>query len=121
MNTTIENYLYLITKKSLNEQEKTTFINKFSLNDDFFSKTIINQGENLSNGEKKKIQIIRLLLIKNDVDLFLLDEVLVSLDENTKHLYLSIVNDLKKEGKIVLMIEHGDNLEINFDNILDLN
>ena len=84
-------------------------------------KQIENYGENLSNGEKKKIQIMRFFILENSVDLIILDEVMAGLDIETKRKFSNYL--CKKElldNKIVILIEHDDNLNLPYTQKIQL-
>ena len=103
------------------EEDLITYCKKLNLGKDSLQKQIENYGENLSNGERKKIQIIRLLLVEKDVDLIILDEVMAGLDVETKNI---LIDHLTKEdslkNKIIIMIEHDNNLKLPYTQVINL-
>ncbi|MFV0379885.1 MAG: ABC transporter ATP-binding protein [Anaerorhabdus sp.] len=98
--------------------EKTRLSNTLS---NFKAKDQTYVGENgkqLSGGEIKKIVLARALL-KNP-EIYIFDETFANLDKQTREEFQNIIkNDLK--DKTVILIEHNDNLEIEFNKILELN
>ena len=65
-------------------------------------------SEKLSGGEKQRLNIARALLM--DTDIYILDEVISSLDINLQFQVLNILKDLNKRGKTIIFITH--NIEI---------
>ena len=120
LNGTVRSYLETITKKIITDNLIELINSNVGLDANFLDKEIINCGENLSNGEKKKIQLIRLEIMKNSVDLFLLDELTAGLDQTTKENYYKMVSSLKEKNRIVVLIEHDKNIDIQFDGVIDL-
>lgn len=119
LNETVCNYLSIITGESIDDAMKAVFAKKLKLDRNIFDKNIENFGENLSNGELKKIQIIRLMLDSHKKDLIILDEIMSGLDASTRKIYLSYLQELKKQNKIIILIEH-ERLEFNFDQVLEM-
>ena len=62
-------------------------------------------GEKISGGESQKIAFARVLY--RNPQLFILDEITSFMDEASEALVLSAVKELKREGKIVVMITHS--------------
>lgn len=71
-----------------------------------------------SGGEKQIISILKCVVKK--FDFVILDEPTSNLDFNRATVLTEILNYLKKEGKIVLIITHDSNLENKCDTILYL-
>lgn len=67
-------------------------------------------GSNISGGQQKRIDILRVLLAKKDVLIF--DEATANLDKKRRDDFFDVIMKLKKE-KIIIMITHND-LEWNF-------
>ncbi len=61
----------------------------------------------LSGGEKRKVAIAGILIIDSEVVIF--DEPTVGLDYQTKLSIFNIINDLKKQNKIIIIISHDMN------------
>lgn len=71
-------------------------------------------GNNLSGGQKKRIDILRALLKESSIVIF--DESTASLDEIRRERVLDLMNEIKKD-KIVIFISHNLNELINADTI----
>ena len=67
-------------------------------------------GSNISGGQQKRIDILRVLLAEKDVLIF--DEATANLDRKRRDDFFNVIMELKKE-KIIIMITHND-LELNF-------
>lgn len=61
-----------------------------------------------SGGEKKKIELLSLLLMKPK--LAILDEIDAGMDESTKELLLTVLGRLQSEGTCLLLISHQSGL-----------
>lgn len=61
-------------------------------------------GNNLSGGQKKRLDIIRAILTGADVIVF--DEPTASLDHNSREAFYELVNSIKKD-KIIFIISHN--------------
>ena len=120
INGTVLDYLEIISKSKLDSSEIVNILKILGLEETFLHKIIENCGENLSNGEKKKIQLIRLLLMKDKVDLLLLDEISAGLDQEAREKYYVLLEKMKKENKIVVVIEHDKECNLRFDSIIEM-
>lgn len=74
-------------------------------------------NDNISSGQKQKVLLLRAL--NKDADVYIFDEPLTNLDEESKLIFLRSVNTLKKSGKIVLVISH-EKPNYNFDKVYKL-
>lgn len=121
LNEKVIDYFSLICHKNVEEEDLITYCKMLNLGKDSLQKQIENYGENLSNGERKKIQIIRLLVVEKDVNLIILDEVMAGLDVETKNI---LIDHLTKEdslkNKIIIMIEHDNNLKLPYTQVINL-
>lgn len=61
-------------------------------------------NENFSGGEKKKMEILQLLVL--NPKLIILDEVDSGLDESSREMVLKTIEKLKSDGKTLLVITH---------------
>jgi len=120
INGTVLDYLEIISKSKLDSSEIVNILKILGLEETFLHKIIENCGENLSNGEKKKIQLIRLLLMKDKVDLLLLDEISAGLDQEAREKYYVLLEKMKKENKIIVVIEHDKECNLRFDSIIEM-
>lgn len=73
---------------------------------------------NFSGGEKKKLELLQLLLVNPDV--ILLDEIDSGLDTATVEILIKIILDLQKRNKTIIIITHSNELLKNlpFDRFL---
>lgn len=94
-----------VCEEQLEKIKKMSFLNKFSNLQNGFDTKILENGMNLSGGDKQKIAIARLLLDKPDI--LILDETTNSIDKKTSLEILDyILNEFK--DNIVLFISHED-------------
>lgn len=69
---------------------------------------LLDQGSNLSGGEKQRVMLARLL--KEDYDVIILDEVTSNIDKESQDIILNtILNRMK--NKIVFMISHDTTIK----------
>ena len=76
---------------------KTLFVNKT------LDSEILENGANLSGGEKQKIAIVRALI--NKPELLILDEVCSNIDQQSAEEIYSLLNQ-EKESRITILITH---------------
>lgn len=119
---TIENYLKLVTKNDrLALGEIKEVFKKLDLELD--PKTMIDaKGLTLSGGQKKKLELAYLLLLKDiKGKLIILDELKAGLDEKGRLIYKDLVTSLfASRSNIILIIEHEDIDGIPFDKVIAL-
>jgi putative ABC transport system ATP-binding protein len=97
--------LQLSERKIASQQELLTAMEKMQLN-----KSLNENAENLSGGEKQRLALARILLMKPKA--FLLDEPTSALDEQTEMEVLhQFVNEAKKYNATVIMITHSKKAE----------
>lgn len=92
----------------LNKYDKNFLIylcTNFKFSEDFLNKTVSNQSDNLSGGQKQKISLIRTLLKSLYSDVIILDEPTSALDLESINFLKKILLKLKND-KIVLIITH---------------
>jgi len=68
---------------------------------------LVEQGTNLSGGERQKIALARALY--RDPEILILDEATSSLDSSSEQHVLNIIRDFKERGKTVILIAHRMN------------
>jgi len=78
------------------------------------------ESHQLSGGEKQIICFIR-SIINNKKEIYLIDEPTASLDENMKKTIYNIINKLKKNNKIIIVVSHDNYFKNMADNIIDIN
>ena len=119
---TLENYLKLVTKNEHLDQDeiKETF-KRLDLELD--PKTMIDtKGSTLSGGQKKKLEMAYLLLLKDiKGKLIILDELKAGLDEKGRLIYKDLITSiLSSKSNIILIIEHEDIDDIPFCKVITL-
>ena len=86
-----------------------------SLTLDYF---IDNNRDNLSGGEKQKINLLRSFI--EDRDLFVFDEPTSFLDNPSREIFMRKVKELKAASKIIIIITHDIELQNMCDIIINL-
>ncbi|MEX0933066.1 MAG: Fe-S cluster assembly ATPase SufC [Candidatus Pacearchaeota archaeon] len=76
-------------------------LNEIGLGQEFLRRNV---NENFSGGEKKKLEILQMLVLNPSV--VILDEIDSGLDIDSLKKVSSILNKLKQEGKTILIITH---------------
>lgn len=82
--------------------EKMDFLNKFTKEKNIFESIILENGNNLSGGDKQRIALAR--MYTEDAEVLILDEPTSSLDENTEKRILDGI--IKNTDKIIFLITH---------------
>lgn len=119
LNENIYDYLRNITHTTITNQD----IDQILLNLKFgnIPNKIENNGSNLSEGQKKKLLLAKLLIGHNTSSLIILDEVDSSLDVDTKDLYEKIVNELHiSRNHIIVVIQHNRSSTIKYTKKINL-
>jgi ABC-type multidrug transport system fused ATPase/permease subunit len=99
--------------KIIEQYDLTEFINKFP---DKINTKIVNQGENLSGGQKQILFLLKTIITNKKI--LLLDEPTASLDESYTNQFLNIVNKLK--NKTIIIVTHDDKLNKIFDKTIEI-
>ena len=102
LNLKMIDYHKIVISNSFNENEYKEICKNLNLD---FDKEILDNGLNLSQGQRKKVLLIKLLLMNNEKELIILDEAFAGLDIETKKYLFEFINDLSKD-KILLVINH---------------
>lgn len=89
-------------KLSKETYERLRFLDKFTTERDIFEPAILENGNNLSGGDKQKIALAR--MYTEDAEVLILDEPTSSLDETTEKTILDGI--LGTNDKIVFLITH---------------
>lgn len=94
----------------LTEREKVSKVELLNVLDTVLLKISLSAGaEKLSGGEKQRLALARLLLLKADV--YLLDEPSSALDEETElDVMIRFLAEVKREKATVIMITHSKQL-----------
>ena len=121
LNETVDEYLSIMNGRNIDIKSVLEQYSFLHFDNDLLDKQIENFGENLSNGEKKKILILRMLLKIKEVDLVILDEIMSGLDVETKKGFVEYIQNTNvKKDKIFIIVEHDDNLGLVFDKTINL-
>ena len=123
LNDTIKkNIAFAETEEKINEQNLAEAIKKASLSD-FIEKfpekgnfIIMNNGSNLSIGQKQRIGIARALYRKPEI--IFLDEPTSSLDELNELAILKTIEEIKKDSTVIMVTHKYKNIK-NFDKLLE--
>jgi ABC-type bacteriocin/lantibiotic exporter with double-glycine peptidase domain len=83
------------------------FLNKFFSMKDELDAKVLENGSNLSGGDKQKIALARLYLENPDV--IILDEMTNSIDESTSYDIINSIIDEYKD-RIIFIISHDSNI-----------
>ena len=111
LNTSIENYLEEISHTKIKSDALDKIISRLQISNLHH----INENE-LSGGEKKKVLLSKLMTLEEKVSLILIDEVDAELDTETRDKFYSHLNNLaSKQDKIILVIQHNDASQLNFN------
>ena len=111
LNTSIEKYLEEISHSTLNSDTVDQILSRLQMSNLHH----INESE-LSGGEKKKVLLSKLMTLEEKVSLILIDEVDAELDAETRDKFYSYLNHLaSKQDKIILVIQHNDASQLNFN------
>lgn len=77
------------------------------------SKDLNQDAERLSGGEKQRVALARVIIMRPEV--LLLDEPSSALDDETEHMIIDeMVNYTKKNNKTLIMVTHSKNIAKNF-------
>ena len=105
LNTTIKEYLEIMSASSLNEQVIDQGRKLFGI--DYFDRKIEKEGQSLSVGQRKKVLLMKLMLRLSDASLVILDEIGAGLDIETKKQLKQILKEYVIDaGKMLILIEH---------------
>ena len=72
----------------------------------------------LSGGEQQRVAIARAII--NDPEIILADEPTGNLDEENERIVLSLLRQLKEDGKTLILVTHNPDASINSDVLLQL-
>lgn len=103
----ILNYLFMVNMDS----------NKYDI--DFILEDISSLAENLSGGEKRKIQLA--IALSQNFDVLILDEITANIDIDTIEVIFKIIKEIKsKSDKIIILISHDNSLDSLIDKTISL-
>ncbi|AIS51562.1 ABC transporter like protein [Thermoanaerobacter kivui] len=115
-NDTIKNNIKM--GRDIDDEKIIGLVKKLGFDDLINDKTlnlnsiVTNNGDNLSEGQKRKITILRALA--QDPQVIILDEALTFLDNNSKNNFCKYLSKIK-EDRIIVMISHENIPHIDFD------
>jgi subfamily B ATP-binding cassette protein MsbA len=118
---TVLNYLRLTADKpELSEAEIKECFHEIDL--DIDSAALLDlSGSMLSGGQKKKLQLARLMLSEKEGKMIILDEAEAALDADIRTRYIRIINDIIARGNaIVFIIQHSDTSLIRYNKKINL-
>lgn len=93
------------------------FMQKFFTYQEGLDTVVLENGSNLSGGDKQKIAIARIFIENPDV--VILDEITSSIDEETGEMIMEDILNTYSE-KIIFIISHSNNVEKYCNKIIDL-
>lgn len=112
-----ENLEIALNHKKIKKEEKRNLIEsalkKVGLEN--YEKNIICT---LSGGEQQRIAIARLIL--KDPDIILADEPTGSLDIENRNIIVSLLEDMHKRGKTIIMVTHDKSLINSFSRVIEI-
>ncbi|MBR6952246.1 MAG: ABC transporter ATP-binding protein [Campylobacter sp.] len=79
---------------------------------------ISHRPSELSGGEQQRVCIARALI--NEPEIIIADEPTGNLDEANEEIVLNLFNELRSEGKTLLLVTHNEELGLNADKIVRL-
>ena len=119
LNETIYDYLRIVTKTEISDIEIDEILDL--LNFGSFDLNLDYNGDSLSGGQKKKLSLVKLIILKEKVSLIILDEVDSGLDNETKTLFTNLINDIiKNKNKIIIGIQHTSSSNVNYNKIYNI-
>lgn len=79
---------------------------------------ISHRPSELSGGEQQRVCVARALI--NEPEIIIADEPTGNLDEANEEIVLNLFNELRSEGKTLLLVTHNEELGLNADKIVRL-
>lgn len=102
-NDSVENYLRLL-KPGVSKEKLRELVNTYSLPP--LDTIITDQGDNLSAGQKKKLQVAKIFLKQEESSVIVCDEIEAGLDNEAKKRVKLLLERVKEQGKILIIISH---------------
>jgi ABC-type multidrug transport system fused ATPase/permease subunit len=99
--------------KIIEDYNLIDFINKFP---EKINTKIINNGENLSGGQKQILYLLKTIILNKKI--LLLDEPTASLDDTHTEMLINIINKLK--NKTIMIVTHDEKLNKIFDKTIEI-
>ncbi len=110
---TVKDNLKIIKKKNCSGISLEDALERVGLKDKINSKVYT-----LSGGEQQRIALARLMIKK--CDLILADEPTGSLDKDNARKVMEILEELKNEGKTVIVVSHDDEIKKRGERVVSL-
>lgn len=112
-NKTVTENLKIVRNKCRTNEKEDVILDKVGLLDKKYSKVYT-----LSGGEQQRVALARLMYKKCDI--ILADEPTGSLDTENKEKVLSILEDLNKNGKTIIIVTHDEGIKSRYNRGLKL-
>lgn len=113
LNETFQRYLTIITGRSLEHEQFLELLDCVRLPAD--DRTISENGNSLSVGQRKKLLVLKLMLKLEDASVIILDELTAGLDTETTQQVFDLVREIAAAGdKIILFVDHNCEEEMHF-------
>lgn len=112
-NKTVKQNLEIISKKYRTECNITEVLKKVGLEEKIDSKIYT-----LSGGEQQRIALARLFLKKSNI--ILADEPTGSLDSKNAEIVMSLLFNLNKMGKTIILVTHDENIKEKARKVIEL-
>ena len=114
LNEPLEDYLRIIRSGTFHEEEYLKLLKELDV--DIHTDCITDCGKNLSNGQRKKLLMIKLLLYCKEASVILIDEIDAGLDIKTREKWNIIEKEIIKQNPecILFKISHDAVDDLNF-------
>lgn len=114
LNEPLEDYLRIIRSGTFHEEEYLKLLKELDV--DIHTDCITDGGKNLSNGQRKKLLMIKLLLYCKEASVILIDEIDAGLDIKTREKWNIIEKEIIKQNPecILFKISHDAVDDLNF-------
>lgn len=114
LNEPLEEYLKIIRSGTFHKEEYQKLLKELDV--DIHTDCITDSGKNLSNGQRKKLLMIKLLLYCKEVSVILIDEIDAGLDIKTREKWNIIEKEIIKQNPecILFKISHDAVDDLNF-------
>lgn len=114
LNEPLEDYLRIIRSGTFHKEEYLKLLKELDV--DIHTDCITDSGKNLSNGQRKKLLMIKLLLYCKEASVILIDEIDAGLDIKTREKWNIIEKEIIKQNPecILFKISHDAVDDLNF-------
>ncbi len=125
LNEDLLTFFSIITHSKMNSSELNFLVEDWNLWDDQISDKnnyLLNyDGSNLSSGQRRKLNIIKLILLYNQADVIIIDEIDANLDVFTKERLDELKTEFfQQNNKIIIDITHTDQIKRYYTHILKI-